>query len=545
MGRAFWLSVTTALLAVIPASAQDAGTPERVFVVNTKDASVSLLDLNEMKEVKRLPVGPRPYGIAVSQDGKTVAVGVEDEERVKYFDAETWQSLGETKIGKMNNDHIILTQDGRYILVADYYSDSVIGIELASKKEAFRIAASAPHVIKYGPLKKNAYTTCKKITGVAVIDPTARKLETFHQLNVNPRSLTFSPDETKAYFGSFWVNGFFEMDTKTGKVTKLFELPTPQNNSQPQEVTYHGVESVAPNMVLAANEGRSYIDAVDVSTGKLLDRLTDVSKPCCIERIPGTTPVKALVSNIGNASISLIEVTPEGKLKLISKASVGEAPKRVAFDPRKGAKTVNTTTKVFQFEADAAGNAPAGFTVAMTSEGGAPEWVVQQEDGAPSGKLVIAQVSNDKTRGRFPLLVNNEITAKNVDVSVKFKPMAGTIDQAGGLVWRYRDKDNFYIVRANALEDNVVLYKVENGKRTSIAPKGTDTGTYGQKVKVPGKTWSDLRVVARGNVFEVWFNGNKLYEVEDQTFSESGKIGLWTKADSVTLFDDLKVAVLD
>jgi DNA-binding beta-propeller fold protein YncE len=542
MGRGFWLSVTIALLAAIPVSAQSVGSPSRVFVVNTKDASVSLLDINSMKELKRLPVGPRPYGIAVSNDGKTVAVGVEDEEKVKYFDVDTWQPKGETKIGKMNNDHIILTQDGRYILVADYHSDSVIGIEMATMKEAFRISASAPHVIKYGPLKKNAYVTCKKLTGLAIVDPDTRKLVGFHQLNVNPRSLTFSPDESKAYFGSFWVNGFFEMDTKTGKVTRLFELPTPPHNSQPQEVTYHGVESVAPNMVLAANEGRSYVDAVDVGSGKLLDRLSEVSKPCCIERIPGTSPVKALVSNIGDASVALVEVTPKGKLRLVSSAAVGEAPKRVAFLPT-GEKAMNTTNKVFQFEADAAGNTPAGFSVAMTSDGAAPKWIVQQEEGAPSGKLVIAQVSDDKTRGRFPLLVNDKITGKDVDLSVKFKAVAGSVDQAGGLVWRYRDKDNYYIVRANALEDNIVLYKVENGKRSSIAPKGTETGTYGQNVKVPAKTWNELRVVARGNVFEVWFDGKKLYEVEDGTFSAPGKVGLWTKADSVTLFDDLTVRI--
>lgn len=544
MRRGFWLSVTIALLAAIPVSAQSAGSPDHALVVNTKDASVSLLDIKSMKELKRLPVGPRPYGIAVSQDGKTVAVGVEDEEKVKYFETATWQQKGETKIGKMNNDHIILTQDGLYILVADYHSDSVIGIELASMKESFKVSASAPHVIKYGPLKKNTYATCKKITGLAIVDPDSRKLVSFHQLNVNPRSLTFSPDESKAYFGSFWVNGFFEVDTKAGKVTRLFELPPPANNAQAQEVTYHGVEAVAPHMVLAANEGRSYVDAVDVSSGKLLDRLTEVSKPCCIERIPGTSPVKVLVSNIGDASVSLVEVTPEGKLRLISKATVGEAPKRIAFLPT-GEKAMNQITKVFQFEADAAGNVPVGFTVSMTSDGGVPQWTVQQEEGAPSGKLVIAQVSDDKTRGRFPLLVSDEISAKNADLSVKFKPIAGTVDQAGGLVWRYRDKDNYYIVRANALEDNVVLYKVEKGKRTSIAPKGTESGTYGQKIKVPAKTWNDLRVVARGSVFEVWFNGNKLYEVEDGTFNTPGKVGLWTKADSITLFDDLRITALD
>ena len=235
----------------------------------------------------------------------------------------------------MFNDHIVLTQDGKHILVANFYSDDVVGIDVATMKEAFRIKdARAPHVVKYGPLKKHAYVTCKKITGIAIIDPASGKLVKFHQLNVNPRSLTFSPDESKLYFGSFWVNGFFEMDPESGKVTRLFQLDPPKDNAAPQEVTYHGVEAVAPNLVLAANEGRSYVDAVDVSAGKLLDRLTDVSPSrAASSAFPSTTPVRVLVSNIGDGTLQLVEVSAEGQLKSLGKASVGKAPKRVAFVP--------------------------------------------------------------------------------------------------------------------------------------------------------------------------------------------------------------------
>ena len=134
----------------------------------------------------------------------------------------------------MFNDHIVLTQDGKHILVANFYSDDVVGIDVETMKEAFRIKdCSAPHVVKYGPLKKHAFVTCKKITGIAIIDPAERKLVKFIQLNVNPRSLTFSPDETKVYFGSFWVNGFFEMDTEAGKVTRLFELDAAEGQRRP------------------------------------------------------------------------------------------------------------------------------------------------------------------------------------------------------------------------------------------------------------------------------------------------------------------------
>lgn len=310
--------------------------PSQAFVVNTGDGTVSLVDLATMKQVETYKVGPRPYGIAVSRDGKTVAVGVEDEEKVKFFSLPEFKLKGETTIGKMFNDHIMLTQDGKHILVADFHSDDVFVIDMETMKEAYRIKdCSAPHVVKYGPLKKHAYVTCKKITGIAIIDPESHKLLKFHQLDVNPRSLTFSPDESKVYFGSFWVNGFFEADTQTGKVTRLFAFDPPKDNAEQQEVTYHGVEAVFPDIVLAANEGRSYVDSVDVKKGKLLDRLTDVSKPCCIERIPGPKggPVRVLVSNIGNGTLQLVEVSEDGKLKPLGKATVGKAPKRVAFIP--------------------------------------------------------------------------------------------------------------------------------------------------------------------------------------------------------------------
>lgn len=331
--------VVLAIILCIPARAQEmAGpTPRQVFVVNTQDASVSLVDITTMKEVRRIPVGPRPYGVVVSRDGRRLAVGVEDEEKVKFYDTTDFKLLGEARVGRMFNDHMVLTPDGRHILVANFYSDDVVAIDAETMKEAYRIkGASAPHVIKYGPLRKHAYVTCKKITGIAIVDPQGRNLVRFHQINVNPRSLTFAPDESRVYFGSFWVDGFFEMDTESGKVTRLFALDPPPGNAAPQEVTYHGVEMVFPGIALAANEGRSYVDAVDVRSGKQLDRLSEgVSKPCCVERIPSPTgsPVRVLVSNIEDGTLQLVEVSPEGKLRSIAKASVGKAPKRVAFVP--------------------------------------------------------------------------------------------------------------------------------------------------------------------------------------------------------------------
>jgi hypothetical protein len=198
------------------------------------------------------------------------------------------------------------------------------------------------------------------------------------------------------------------------------------------------------------------------------------------------------------------------------------------------AQTVN-------FDSAAAGAVPPGWTVAMTHKGGAPKWEVAKDESAPSKPNVFAQVSEDRTGGRFPLAVYEKASFKDGTLSVKFKTISGSTDQAAGLVWRYKDPENYYIVRANALEDNVVLYKVENGQRVALAPKGTPSKTYGVKHRVPKQTWSSLSVTFEGGVFAVTFDGQKLFEVEDSTFTTAGKVGLWTKADSVTRFDDFQI----
>ena len=196
--------------------------------------------------------------------------------------------------------------------------------------------------------------------------------------------------------------------------------------------------------------------------------------------------------------------------------------------------------RVIDFESDNVGQRPAGFSFALTGSGRPGVWVVRKDEGAPERGNVLAQTDADRTSYRFPVAVFNDVTAKDVDISVRFRPVSGGVDQAAGLVWRYQDANNYYIVRANALESNVVLYKVENGKRTDLPLKGSGR-TYGKKADVPKNAWSQMGVTVRGPLFTVSLNGRGLYEVEDTTFTVAGKVGVWTKADSVTYFDDLTV----
>ena len=203
------------------------------------------------------------------------------------------------------------------------------------------------------------------------------------------------------------------------------------------------------------------------------------------------------------------------------------------------AVTVAAQTKL-DFNKDKAGVPPSDFSTALTGQGKPGVWVVTADSAVPAQGHVLAQTDADATSYRFPVCVYEKLSAKDADISVKFKAVSGKKDQAAGLVWRYRDKDNYYIVRANALENNVVLYKVQNGKREDLPLKG-EGRTYGKQATVPKLQWNELRVTVKGNLFTVFLNGQKLYEVEDNTFSDTGKVGVWTKADSVTYFDELKI----
>jgi hypothetical protein len=200
-------------------------------------------------------------------------------------------------------------------------------------------------------------------------------------------------------------------------------------------------------------------------------------------------------------------------------------------------------TTTIDFNKDKVGEGPGGFSTGLTGRGRPGKWQVLTDAASPNQGNVLAQTDADSTNYRFPVCVYDALTGKDVDVSVKFKPISGKVDQGAGIVWRYRNQDNYYLVRANALEGNVVLYKVENGRRTDLPVVGKGR-TYGVKQKVPSAQWSTLRVVAKGDLFEVYYNSNKLYEGKDETFKDAGKVGLWTKADSVIYFDDLEIKVL-
>jgi hypothetical protein len=185
---------------------------------------------------------------------------------------------------------------------------------------------------------------------------------------------------------------------------------------------------------------------------------------------------------------------------------------------------MSAAAATINFDDGTPGAVPSGWTPTQTGKGDA-KWTIEKDDTAPSKPNVLRQ-SGEAT---YPVCFKNETSVKNGFVEVKFKPISGKEDQAGGVVWRARDADNYYVARANALEDNVTIYHTIKGKRTEKKRA---------KVRVAPNQWHTLRADFSGNHFTVTLNGKRTLEWEDDTFKEPGMVGLWTKADSVTLFDD-------
>ncbi len=190
-------------------------------------------------------------------------------------------------------------------------------------------------------------------------------------------------------------------------------------------------------------------------------------------------------------------------------------------------------TRAFKFKKDDLGKVPTGWKAAKTGTGEGSVWKVVADDTAPSKTgLVLAQTA-ESPNGLFNICVADDTKYKDVEISVAFKAIKGKLDQGGGLVWRYKDANNYYIARMNPLEDNFRVYKTVNGKRSQLATK--------EELKVPAGEWHRMKIEQKGEHIECYLDGKMYLDVKDDTFKEAGKIGLWSKADAQSYFDDLTV----
>jgi hypothetical protein len=195
-----------------------------------------------------------------------------------------------------------------------------------------------------------------------------------------------------------------------------------------------------------------------------------------------------------------------------------------------------------RFKKDDMGKVPAGWEATQTNKGdNSSIWKVVADDTAPSGSgYVLAQTAESPGKV-FNLCIASDTKVKDIEAIVAFKAIKGKNDQGGGIVWRYQDANNYYVARMNPLEDNYRVYKVVNGVRTQLGKeKGTKEG-----LKVPAGEWHTLKIKNIGNRIECFLDGKKELDVTDDTFQKPGKVGLWTKADAQTCFDQLVIQSKD
>jgi hypothetical protein len=190
--------------------------------------------------------------------------------------------------------------------------------------------------------------------------------------------------------------------------------------------------------------------------------------------------------------------------------------------------------RALRFSKGDVGKVPAGWAADKTGRGEGSIWKVVADDTAPSKTGFVLAQTAESPGSMFNLCVANDTNFKDGEITVAFKAMKGKADQGGGIVWRYQDANNYYVARMNPLEDNYRLYHVVAGKRTQIAGK--------EGIKVPAGEWHTLKIEMQGDKFECYLDGKKEIEARDSTITKAGKVGLWSKADAQTYFDDFKVS---
>ncbi len=209
-----------------------------------------------------------------------------------------------------------------------------------------------------------------------------------------------------------------------------------------------------------------------------------------------------------------------------SQSKQGQPERKITVQEQ--AENQTKTDSAFTFDTAEVGKMPVGWSNYFTGKGGLGKWEIREDDGSQ----VLAQVSQENFGYHFDVIVLDSSDYQNLEITVKFKGVKGEEDQGGGPVWRYQDADNYYIARANPLENNFRVYKVIDGNRKQLASADIDILTG---------EWHTIKIRMVGNHIECFYEGKKCLDVTDDAFKISGKVGLWTKADAVTYFDDLKI----
>jgi YVTN family beta-propeller protein len=457
----------------------------RIFVTSSPSQLV-IIDGAALTEIARVPTGSAPDGVGYDPVDHVVGVSDQHDGATSLIPSAGNGLRSPVALGKETGNVIYDASRGTFwaAVVNASPPDQLVQIDPVTRKVTTRIdlpGCDGAHGVRLHPDGKSAFVACEDNNLLVRVD-----LGGAHALTTSPTG--GGPDVMSVDPGLGWLY----VASESGDLV-IFDIGKPGLVAIDREHPGDNAHSVA----------------VDPSTHRVFFPLMTGPNGKPVLRImrPRVAPSPAAPS---------VTSPPEAASAPSSSSDASSAAK----------------ARVWTFDTDPAGQSPTGFESGRTGRGKVGSWLVRSEPGAPSGGNVLAQTDADPTDYRFPVAWVKDLSLADVDVRVRCKPLSGKVDEACGLVFRLRDADNYYLTRANALEGNVRLYFVKNGRREQIA-------TYA--AKVTAGAWHELRAVAVGDRLEVHWDGTKVIEMRDKTFPDAGSVGVWTKADSVTEFDDLTV----
>jgi hypothetical protein len=476
---------------------------QRLFVSALGNGTLEVIDLRAGKRIQSVPGLKEPQGVAYLPDLHKVVVANAGGSVVAFEDP-SFRRLAALE-GLDDADNLRVDTEAKLLYVG--YGDGALGIidpmtmkrlgdiKLPGHPESFRLERASPRT----------YVNVPRTKEVLVIDRQKRAVVSHIPLGGLAKNYPMSLDDAhhRLFVGTRQPPRVLVLDTQSGR--RITDVPCVGDTD---DLFYDGHRD---RLYVIGGEG--FVDVFDTHEGAHYDRLAHL--PTAAGARTGLW-----VPEMNRLFVAAPHRGQEAAIHVL------EAPPTTASAP---APAGDKATVRFDFEGDAPDQAPRGMQFGRTGSGAPGKWRVKLDKGAPSGSNVLAQLDADDTDYRFPVAFSGP-DLKDLRLSVRCKPVSGKVDQGCGLVVRLQDADNYYVTRANALEDNVRLYHVVKGSRLQIADWNG-----------PVKTglWHELALEAVGDHLQVFFDGKKVIDAHDGTFSSAGKFGLWTKADSVIYFDDL------
>lgn len=527
-----------------PASAQaeegpGPATSVRAFITNYDGTGISVVDPEAGQLIAHIETGHRPHGVTMAPDGRFVYVSNEGSGTLSIIDPATNTVVHTLEVGTEPNQ-LAVSADGRHAFVTLHGDDAVAVVDLAQRKVMKVVPVGrAPHIALRSPDGRKIYVTSEGDMKLVALDAQNWTVLSEVSLRAFPRVLAMTPDGKRAYQTIRWLNGALVVNTHDLMVV-VDRIALGEPDFAPDGKDAHGL-AITPDgqQLWLTTQTTNTVTVINTGDHSIIGTVPVGDNPNWVEFTPDGA--MAVISNTGSNDVSVVDV---GTRRVVATVSVGSSPKRLAVgavvvEPRhtqNNGEGALVAVHTYDFDEVLVGGLPSAWSIRQTNPTTAlAKWKVFSDHTAPSPPNVLALSKTENHGSTYNLAIAENTSYQDLELSVVVKAVSGREDQGGGPIWRCGDENNYYICRLNPLEENVRVYFVKDGRRKQL-----DTA----KVEAQAGTWHTVRVTMVGNGIRCYVDGKKLLEITDDTFTDAGMVGLWTKADAATSFDDFRVGGL-